>query len=133
MSTLHHQHIRECQVFLWSVSEFRPLKGRPPPPPPPSPMVWRYDVIKWVFSHGTDSFRSEINPRKSGLMIPKSPFMANNGFLDPKLYPLHILAIKKKKNFHISNFSRPFAWEMTATPPSLPPPAPLGNFAKILP
>ena len=131
MSTLHHQHIRECQVFLWSVSEFRPLKGRPPPPSP-SLMVWRYDVIKWVFSHGKDSFRSEINPRKSGLMIPKSLFMPNNGFLDQKLYPLHILAIKERKIFMYLIF-RDLSLEKWLQHLLPPPPPPLGNFAKILP
>ena len=39
---------------------------------------------------------------ETGFTDVKIIFMINNGFLDPKLYPLHIIPIfNKKKNFHV--------------------------------
>ena len=53
-----------------------------------------------------DSLRSDVYPRNSYLMMPKSLFIIKNDFSDLKLYSLRISAIfNKKKNFHVSNFS----------------------------
>ena len=63
----------------------------------------RRDIIKFVFSHRNDSLRSDIYPRNSCLMMPKSCLMIKMIFLiqnyppPPHTYFSHFF---KKKNFY---------------------------------
>ena len=84
----------------------------------------RFHILSFInnweksFSGGNDLLCSNVYPRNSYFMMPKSLFIIKNSFSDLKLYSLHISVIlNKKKNFHDSNFSRPLVWKMTVATP----------------